>query len=69
MAWLERLASSLDDKTNKNKKLPKNAQENIDKIKQDYRQLRYGKLSSLDANDQEYQQVLKQFKRKVRSLL
>ena len=69
LAWLERLASSLDDKTNKNKKLPKNAQENIDKIKQDYRQLRYGKLSSLDANDQEYQQVLKQFKRKVRSLL
>ena len=38
-------------------------------IKQDYRQLRYGRLSTLEINDSEYQKVLKQLKKNAHELL
>ena len=43
-------------------------QEKIMQIRQDYRQLRYGRLSSLETNDSEYQTVLKQLKKDAREL-
>jgi hypothetical protein len=44
-------------------------QQSIDKIKQDYRQLRYGRISTLETNDRKYQQALQQLKQNVRLLL
>ena len=44
-------------------------QEKIMEIKQDYRQLRYGRLSTLEINDSEYQKVLKQLKKNAHELL
>ena len=44
------------------------AQMKIEQIKQDYRQLRYGRLSTIDMSNNEYQQVLKQLKNNVREL-
>ena len=44
------------------------AQMKIEQIKQDYRQLRYGRLSTIDMSNNEYQQVLKQLKKNVREL-
>ncbi|AAZ19522.1 possible transglutaminase-like superfamily protein [Psychrobacter arcticus 273-4] len=41
----------------------------IEQIKQDYRQLRYGRLSTIDMSDNECQQVLKQLKKNARELL
>ena len=38
-------------------------------IKRDYRQLRYGRLSTLSSKDKDYRQALRQFKQKVRSLI
>ena len=37
-------------------------------MRQDYRQLRYGRLSSLETNDSEYQTLLKQLKKDAREL-
>ncbi|MBP2280219.1 transglutaminase-like putative cysteine protease [Psychrobacter sp. PL19] len=41
----------------------------IDDIKRNYRQLRYGRLSTLETSNHKYQQVLKQLKQSVLSLL
>ena len=43
-------------------------QAKIMQMRQDYRQLRYGRLSSLETNDSEYQTVLKQLKKDAREL-
>ena len=45
------------------------AQAKITEIQQDYRQLRYGRLSTLEISDSDYQKVLKQLKKKVSELL
>ena len=45
------------------------AQAKIAEIQQDYRQLRYGRLSTLEISDSDYQKVLKQLKKKVSELL
>ncbi|WP_201618264.1 transglutaminaseTgpA domain-containing protein [Psychrobacter urativorans] len=79
LAWLERLASHfsrIDDGATKNatsnNNTPENkeaAQHSIDKIQQDYRQLRYGRLSAVDISNRDYQQALKQLKQSVSELL
>ena len=70
LAWLERLANSLAVPDNSlvtdNLKF---TQQHIDKIKQNYRQLRYGRLSRLSTSHAEYQQVLKDLKENARQLL
>ncbi len=70
LAWLERLADSLSVPDNilvtDNLKFTR---QYIDNIKQDYRQLRYGRLSMLDANNGEYQRAIKELKENVRRLL
>ncbi len=43
-------------------------QAKIIQMRQDYRQLRYGRLSSLETNDSEYQTLLKQLKKDAREL-
>lgn len=43
-------------------------QAKILQMRQDYRQLRYGRLSSLETNDSEYQTILKQLKKDAREL-
>ncbi|WP_296243555.1 MULTISPECIES: DUF3488 and transglutaminase-like domain-containing protein [unclassified Psychrobacter] len=60
LAWLERLTEALDSKE---------AQTKIIQIQQDYRQLRYGRLSTLEMSSNDYQKVLKQLKRNSRELL
>lgn len=60
LAWLERLAEAFDSKA---------TQAKIVQIKQNYRQLRYGYLSTLETRDSEYQTMLKQLKKNVRELL
>ena len=79
LAWLERLASAidsrLDDDTRRhashltNSENPIAIQTKLVEIKQNYRQLRYGRLSNLDTNHSEYQKLLKQLKKNVRDLL
>ncbi|WP_299187326.1 DUF3488 and transglutaminase-like domain-containing protein [uncultured Psychrobacter sp.] len=70
LAWLERLVNSLAVPDNSlvtdNLKF---TQQHIDKIKQNYRQLRYGRLSRLSTSHAEYQQVLKDLKENARQLL
>ena len=82
LAWLERLAMAVDDndtssqnsaKINKTNKLtangqPENVQAKIIQIQQAYRQLRYGRLSTFEANDSEYRTVLKQLKKDASGL-
>ena len=96
LAWLERLAISVDDRENdlntdinadinpdtnaksskKSTKVSKLTdsghseivQAKIMQMRQDYRQLRYGRLSSLETNDSEYQTLLKQLKKDAREL-
>lgn len=64
LAWLERLMDSYqaDDNTVE-------IRQHIDTIKQHYRQLRYGRLSTLDSRDKDYQRALQQLKAAVRTLL
>lgn len=84
LAWLERLASAIDSRndTNVNDEAktsnastltdsdhPDVIQEKITQIRQDYRQLRYGRLSTVEINDNGYQKVLKQLKKNVHDLL
>ncbi|AOY43600.1 hypothetical protein AOT82_1221 [Psychrobacter sp. AntiMn-1] len=79
LAWLERLASAidsrLDDDTRRHashltdSENPIAIQTKLVEIRQDYRQLRYGRLSNLDTNHSEYQKLLKQLKKNVRELL
>lgn len=63
LAWLERL-------TNTDAILNNTAAtaQDIDSIKQSYRQLRYGRLSNMDKRDREYQQLLKQLNKTIRRL-
>ena len=82
LAWLERLAMAVDDneassqnsaKITKTNKLtangqPENVQAKIIQIQQAYRQLRYGRLSTLATSDSEYQTVLKQLKKDASGL-
>ena len=82
LAWLERLAMAVDDndtssqnsaKINKTNKLtangqPENVQAKIIQIQQAYRQLRYGRLSTLATSDSEYRTVLKQLKKDASEL-
>ena len=82
LAWLERLAMAVDGndassqnsaKINKANKLtangqPENVQAKIIQIQQAYRQLRYGRLSTLATSDGEYRTVLKQLKKDVSEL-
>ena len=76
LAWLERLAASLavpDNSDTLDNSLETDnldvTQQHIEQIKQDYRQLRYGRMSTFDANSAEYQRLLKQLKENVRKLL
>ena len=82
LAWLERLAMAVDDndtssqnsaKIDKTNKLtangqPENVQAKIIQIQQAYRQLRYGRLSTLATSDSEYRTVLKQLKKDASEL-
>ncbi|WP_201544754.1 transglutaminaseTgpA domain-containing protein [Psychrobacter immobilis] len=80
LAWLARLASAIDDyssqnsaKINKTNKLtangqPENVQAKIIQIQQAYRQLRYGRLSTLATSDSEYRTLLKQLKKDASEL-
>ena len=79
LAWLERLASAIDSRLNDDTRRhashltdsenPIAIQTKLIEIKQNYRQLRYGRLSNLDTNHSEYQKLLKQLKKNVRELL
>ncbi len=79
LAWLERLAMVIDvdsEKTIQNRDINKltdssdltAVQIKIEQIKDDYRQLRYGRLSTQDISDKDYQKVLKQLKKDVGDL-
>ncbi len=79
LAWLERLATvaAIDAETSiqnraVNKLIGSNdltaIQIKVEQIKQDYRQLRYGRLSTQDIRDKEYQKVLKQLKENISDL-
>ena len=82
LAWLERLPMAVDDndtssqnsaKIDKTNKLtangqPENVQAKIIQIQQAYRQLRYGRLSTLATSDSEYRTVLKQLKKDANEL-
>ena len=79
LAWLERLATvaAIDAETTiqnraVNKLIGSNdltaIQIKVEQIKQDYRQLRYGRLSTQDIRDNEYQKVLKQLKENISDL-
>ena len=79
LAWLERLASAIDSRLNDDTRRhashltdsenPIAIQTKLIEIKQNYLQLRYGRLSNLDTNHSEYQKLLKQLKKNVRELL
>ncbi|WP_201595994.1 transglutaminase family protein [Psychrobacter vallis] len=86
LAWLERLAATLDNRTadtmtqrrhlesdnanqSKDRVHSEDMRTKIEQIQQDYRQLRYGRLSTLDTNDREYQTQLKQLKKHIRQLM
>ena len=79
LAWLERLATvaAIDAETSiqnraVNKLIGSNdltaIQIKVEQIKQDYRQLRYGRLSTQDIRDKEYQKLLKQLKENISDL-
>jgi len=79
LAWLERLATAIDSRLDGNthhatSKLtdsenPITIQSKLIEIRQDYRQLRYGRLSTFDTSHSEYQKTLQQIKKNVRELL
>ena len=79
LAWLERLASAIDSCQGDNAKSatsqltdssdPIVIQTKLIEIRQNYRQLRYGRLSTFDSSHSEYQERLKQLKKDVRALL
>lgn len=79
LAWLERLATAIDSRLDGNthhatSKLtdsenPITIQTKLIEIRQDYRQLRYGRLSTFDTSHSEYQKTLQQLKKNVRELL
>lgn len=63
LAWLERLATDYVTSDNSVE-----VQQAIDQVKQHYRQLRYGRMSTLASNDKQYQQLLQQLKKEVSEL-
>ena len=79
LAWLERLASAIDsrhedDDYHAASQLtdsddPVAIQSKLLEIRQDYRQLRYGRLSTFNHNHLEYKARLHQLKKNVRELL
>ncbi|WP_379543073.1 transglutaminaseTgpA domain-containing protein [Psychrobacter sp. R86515] len=79
LAWLERLASAIDSRQGDNAQSatsqltdssdPIVIQTKLIEIRQNYRQLRYGRLSTFDSSHSEYQERLKQLKKDVRALL
>jgi len=79
LAWLERLASAIDSRQGDNAQSatsqltdssdPIVIQTKLIEIRQNYRQLRYGRLSIFDSSHSEYQERLKQLKKDVRALL
>ncbi|QOD12260.1 DUF3488 domain-containing transglutaminase family protein [Psychrobacter sp. 28M-43] len=79
LAWLERLASAIDSRQGDNADSatsqltdssdPIVIQTKLIEIRQNYRQLRYGRLSTFDSSHSEYQERLKQLKKDVRALL
>ncbi|MCG3841664.1 DUF3488 domain-containing transglutaminase family protein [Psychrobacter sp. Ps1] len=79
LAWLERLASATDSRQGDNAQSatsqltdssdPIVIQTKLIEIRQNYRQLRYGRLSTFDSSHSEYQERLKQLKKDVRALL
>ncbi|MFK3917125.1 transglutaminaseTgpA domain-containing protein [Psychrobacter sp. NPDC078501] len=79
LAWLERLASAIDSRKDNNAHSatsqltdssdPIVIQTKLIEIRQNYRQLRYGRLSTFDGSHSEYQERLKQLKKDVRALL
>ena len=79
LAWLERLASAIDSRQGDNAQSatsqltdssdPVVIQTKLIEIRQNYRQLRYGRLSTFDSSHSEYQERLKQLKKDVRALL
>ena len=79
LAWLERLASDIDSRQGDNAHSatsqltdssdPIVIQTKLIEIRQNYRQLRYGRLSTFDSSHSEYQERLKQLKKDVRALL
>jgi len=79
LAWLERLASAIDSRKGNNAHSatsqltdssdPIVIQTKLIEIRQNYRQLRYGRLSTFDSSHSEYQERLKQLKKDVRALL
>ena len=79
LAWLERLASAIDSRKGDNAHSatsqltdssdPIVIQTKLIEIRQNYRQLRYGRLSTFDSSHSEYQERLKQLKKDVRALL
>lgn len=79
LAWLERLALAIDSRQGDNAHSatsqltdssdPIVVQTKLIEIRQNYRQLRYGRLSTFDTSHNEYQERLKQLKKDVRALL
>ena len=73
LAWLERLENTIiPDKHPSQNNVSDNAvaiKNNLNNIKQDYRQLRYGRLSTLGSESQDYRQRLKQLQQNVHKLL
>jgi transglutaminase-like putative cysteine protease len=80
LAWLERLAMAIDSSASNDTDVsntsqltdsdhPEVIQDKIIQIKQDYRHLRYGRLSTVEISDSEYQKVLKQLKKNLHELL
>ena len=76
LAWLDRVATALASKTalSNNKQMTKKSQfteqyiHHINDIKHNYRQLRYGRLSTFDSHHAEYQRTFQQLKKTVRLL-
>lgn len=75
LAWLERVAMAIDSNSEGSVDTHLTdsghsdiVQTKVMQMKQDYRQLRYGRLSSLETNDSEYQTILKQLKKDASEL-
>ncbi|WP_201509027.1 transglutaminase family protein [Psychrobacter alimentarius] len=83
LSWLDRVAVTMDGQQQQthsqsdterhhqptNKAHTDTLQTKITSIKQDYRQLRYGRLSTVDHRDAEYKHTLAQLKKNIRELL
>ncbi|WP_352339043.1 DUF3488 and transglutaminase-like domain-containing protein [Psychrobacter sp. 16-MNA-CIBAN-0192] len=76
LAWLDRVATAFtsnaafsnNEQTSEDSQLTEKHIQHIHDIKHNYRQLRYGRLSTFDTHHLEYQQTLQQLKKTVRLL-